>query len=198
MGRPAFVPPKWRKPAPLAYGNAIDSVGAVASPLLAGFSLASVILVSDDAGNFRWPGAVVLALAIAAATLIGAVQCAYNARQYLWSADDVHNWWPDMEEGSERERLLRGEQSEAFHRWEAWARWTRITYNCGILALLAGLALALPPQHGVGMQDGLRWAASGLTFAACAGEAYWIAAVAWRRSLEARRDGTPARRELRR
>ena len=198
MARPAFVPPKWRKPAPLAYGNAIDSVGAVAAPLLAGFSLTSVILVSDDAGNFRWPGAVVLALAIAAVALIGTVQCAYNARQYLWSADDVHSWWPDMEEGSERERLLRDEQAEAFHRWEAWARWTRVTYNCGILALLAGLALALPPQHDIGTQGSLRWAASGVTFAACAGEVYWIAAGACSRWLEARRDGASARKDLRR
>lgn len=142
MGEPTFVPPKWRKPSPLGYGNAIDSVGSVASPLLAGFSLASVIVVADDADHFRWPGAVVLALGIAAVILIGTVQCAYNARQYLWSAAEVSNWWPDMKEGSEFERLLRDEQSAAFHRWAGWARWARITYDCGILALLAGLALA--------------------------------------------------------
>jgi len=181
MGGTGFVPPKWRKPAPLGYANAIDSVGAVASPLLAGFSLASVILVSDDASNFRWPGAVMLALAIAAVLLIGTVQCSYNARQYLWSSADVLNWWPDMKEGSEREQLLRGEQSDAFNRWESWTRWTRITYDGGIVALLAGLALALPPQHGVGMQNILRWTASGVTFAACAGEVFWIIAAARRR-----------------
>ena len=189
MGGPIFVPPKWSKPAPLGYGNAIDSVGSVASPLLAGFSLASVILVSDDAGNFRWPGAVMLALTIAAATLIGTVQCAYNARQYLWSAADVTSWWPDIENGSQREELLRHEQSKAFHRWEAWARWTRTTYDCGILALLVGLALALPPQHGAGAQESLRWVASGMAFAACAGEVSWIVTEYWRRSLESRRDG---------
>ena len=189
MGEPTFVPPKWRKPSPLSYGNAIDSVGSVASPLLAGFSLASVIVVADDADHFRWPGAAVLALGIAAVVLIGAVQCAYSARQYLWSASEVSNWWPDMEEGSERETLLRDEQSRAFHRWARWARWTRITYDCGILALLAGLALAMPPQHGTGVQNGLRWAACGVAFAACAGEAGWIATGYWGRRLEARRYG---------
>ena len=141
-----FVRPKWRKPSPLGYANAIDSLGAVASPLLAGFSLASVIIVRDDAANFRWPGAVTLALAVAAVLLVGAVQCAYNARQYLWSSADVADWWPDMQEGSDREQLLRDQQAEAFHRWEAWTKWTRITYDLGILALLAGLALALPPR----------------------------------------------------
>jgi hypothetical protein len=53
---PGFVPPKWRKPAPLGYGNAIDSVGAVGSSLLAGFSLASVIVVTGEAGAFRLAG----------------------------------------------------------------------------------------------------------------------------------------------
>lgn len=189
MGEPTFVRPKWRKPSPLGYGNAIDSVGSVASPLLAGFSLASVIVVADDAHHFRWPGAVVLALAIAAVSLIGTVQCAFNARQYLWSASEVSSWWPDMEEGTEREKLLRDEQEAFFYRWQMWARWTRATYAYGILALLAGLALALPPAHGTGTQSSLRWVACGVAFAACAGEAAWIVTVYWRGGPEARRRG---------
>jgi hypothetical protein len=56
VGEPTFARPKWRKPSPLGYGNAIDAVGSVASPLLAGFSLASVIVVANDARHFRWPG----------------------------------------------------------------------------------------------------------------------------------------------
>ncbi len=71
---PAFVPPEWRKPALLGYGNAIDSVGTVGSSLLAGFSLASVIVVTSEAGKFRWPGATVLALTTVAVLLIAAVQ----------------------------------------------------------------------------------------------------------------------------
>jgi hypothetical protein len=49
---PVFISPKWRKPTPLGYANSIDSVGGVAAPLLAGFSLASVIVISQDAANF--------------------------------------------------------------------------------------------------------------------------------------------------
>ena len=189
MDRPGFVRPKWRKPAPLGYGNAIDSVGAVAAPLLAGFSLASVIIVSDDAANFRWPGAVMLALTVAAVMLVAAVQCGYSARQYLWSPAEVFAWWPDLEGGSQRETLLRDEQAEAFGRWVAWTRWTRIAYDSGILALLAGLALALPPPRGTGGNEILRWVASGVAFAACTSEAFWIVMVSWRRSAEARQDG---------
>lgn len=189
MGGPAFVPPKWRKPAPLGYGSAMDSVSSVAAPLLAGFSLASVIVVSDDAMNFRWPGAAILALAIAAVVLIGCVQCGYNARQYLWSGAEVSDWWPEMKVDTELEMLLRDEQTEAFHRWEAWVRWARLTYNFGILALLAGLGLGLAPQRNRGFQNNLRWVAVSMAFAACAGEAIWIGIGYWRRSVEARRDG---------
>jgi hypothetical protein len=128
----------------------------------------------------------VLALTIAAVVLVGTVQCAFNARQHLWSASDVSNWWPDMDQGTEREKLLRDEQEASFARWQLWARWTRATYAYGILALLAGLALALPPLHGTGAQNSLRWIASGVAFAACAGEAAWIGAVYWRGSVAAR------------
>jgi hypothetical protein len=58
------VSPEWAK-----------SVGNVAAPLLAGFSLTSVIVVSEDAGKFRWGDAAIVSLAIAAVALIVAVQC---------------------------------------------------------------------------------------------------------------------------
>lgn len=182
MAGPGSVPPKWRKPAPLGYANAIDSVGGVAAPLLAGFSLASVIVISQDAENFRWPGAAILAFTIAAVALVGTVQCAFNARQYIWSGADVRTWWPDMEEDSEREEQLRAEQDWAFDRWQAWTGRTRITYALGILALLTALALALPPHHNPGAQDSLRWAASGIAFAASAGEACWVGVNFWQAS----------------
>jgi hypothetical protein len=154
----------------------------VAAPLLAGFSRASVIVMSDDAENFRWSGAAILGFTIAAVALIGTVQCAFNARQYIWSEADVRAWWPDMEENSAREELLRADQDRAFGRWQVWTAWTRRTYALGILALLTALALALPPPHNLGIQDSLRWAASGVAFAASAGEACWIVANFWQAS----------------
>jgi hypothetical protein len=179
---PAFVPPKWRKPAPLGYGNAIDSVGAVGSSLLAGFSLASVIVVTSEAGMFRWPGAAVLVLTAAAVLLIAAVQCTYNTREFLWSGADVRNWWPELQDNSELETRLREEQAEAFGRWQFWARWAFTANSAGVLILLAGLALAMPPPPAAA-QGGLRWAAFGVAAAGCAGEAFWTAAIWYRRQF---------------
>jgi hypothetical protein len=189
MEPPPFVPPKWRKPAPLGYAPAMDSLGTVAAPLLAGFSLASVVVISDDAGNFLWPGLATLGLVVAAIMFVGAVQCSFNARQYIWSAADVLAWWPDLEEGSPREIRLRYEQDLAFGRWKAWVNWARITYDVGILALLAALALVIPPLHSAGVQGALRWVASGVAFVACAGEASWIVISSIRRSAESRSHG---------
>lgn len=175
--------PKWRKPRPLGYGTAVESLGSVASPLLAGFSLASVILVSDDSANFRWPGTVVFALAAAAVLLIAAVQFGYNARRYFWSAANVREWWPDVAEDSDREAVLREEQAIAFDQWKTWTLWMRMTYNLGVLALLVGLALALPPRYGTDTQADWRWAAVWLVLAGCAVEASWIVVGFLRRFL---------------
>ena len=44
------------------------------SGFLAGFSLAAVVVIADDAGDFRWPGAAAPALTIASVVLIAAAQ----------------------------------------------------------------------------------------------------------------------------
>ena len=52
----------------------VKAVGDVAAPLLAGFSLASVITVTAPIDQFRWPGGVILLLTIAAVAFISAVR----------------------------------------------------------------------------------------------------------------------------
>jgi hypothetical protein len=128
----------------------VDSVGTVTLPLLAGFSITSVVIVSDDAANFRWPGATVLALTVAAPVLIVAVQCAYHARVYLSQED------PGREKGLN------------------WARWTRRFYDVGIFAMLSGVALVVVPRGATDIQAGFRWAAFGLACIACLGEVIWV------------------------
>jgi hypothetical protein len=81
-----------------------------------------------------------------------------------------------MTEGSVLEARLREEQAQSFRRWEFWALWTRAAHGAGVLMLLAGLALALPPPPG-GAQGALRWVAFGVVLAGCAGEALWM--IAW-------------------
>lgn len=172
---------EWRKPSPLGYSASIDSVGTVASPLLAGFALASVVAVSDDSGNFRWPGAGILAFSVAAILFLGALEANFNARRFIWSAADVKDWWPEIEEGPRMDRL-RAQQSEAFGRWSGWVAWTRRMYNGGVLALLAGLGSVIPPPSRIHAEVALRWGAAGLVFAAFVMEVIWMIVVRKRRT----------------
>jgi hypothetical protein len=136
----------------------IDSVGTTTLPLLAGFSITFVIVVSDDAANFLLPGAAILVLAFAAVVLIVAVQCAYHARVYL------------------------SEQDPGYKRGLDWAKWTRRFYDAGLFALLVGLALIVAPHRATGIQAGFRWSAFGLACAACLGEVIWAWRDPWLRS----------------
>jgi hypothetical protein len=69
-----------RKPTGRTVKLWVDSVSSATLPLLAGFSTTSVVVVTDDAQNFRWSGWTILTLAIAAVVLIAAVQFSYHAR----------------------------------------------------------------------------------------------------------------------
>ena len=149
---PAASPDPWAK-----------SVGETAAPILAGFSITVVIVVSDDARDFRWPGWAILALTVSAIALIGALQSAKYA-QGLWPGANRprgSQWWTHTRyfELNPAERIT----------W--WAKWTRWFYHLGLAALLAGLAFTLAPPDGAG-QGGLRWAASVLAFFAFAVESF--------------------------
>jgi hypothetical protein len=164
----------------------MDSVGTVASPLLAGFALASVVVISDDSGNFRWPGAGILALSVAAVLFLGALEASFNGRRYIWSPADVAAWWPEVQAGSVDEALLRAEQRQAFDRWSQWAGWARRLYNGALLALLAGLGCVIPPPPSTHAETALRWGAAGVVAAAFIAELGWMLTIGLR-SWQSRR-----------
>jgi hypothetical protein len=146
------------KPTEARLKRWINSVGTVTLPLLAGFSITSVVVVSDDVANFRWPGATILALAVAALTLVVAVQCAYHAHVYLSKEDPDHN------------------------KGLTWAKRTRWLYDFGLFTVLGGLALIVVPPRAEGVEADLRWVAFGLACAACLGEFVWLVLDPWLRS----------------
>ena len=132
------------------------------SAFLAGFSLASVVVIADGPEHFRWPGAAALALTIASVLLLAAAQEARRGARYY---------------------------SRYKARWRRviWA-----VYHAGIVMLLAGLGAALPPRPGPGTQLGLRWGAMWVAFAAAAvefGLSFWVLVRRESDTLEGKRAG---------
>jgi hypothetical protein len=120
------------KTRPDAWMGTVTSVAA----FLAGFSLASVVVIADGPDHFRWPGTAALALTIASVVLVWAAQGSRNGAYYY------EKYRPH------------------------WRRVIWVAYHGGIVALLVGLGAALAPRDGVGPQQGLRWAAAYFAFAA--------------------------------
>src|SRR5215216_5919053 len=86
----------WKIPPRYGYGEAVQSAGTVVAPLLAGFSISLTVLVVDRA-DAMWCADLALALLVSAAgVLLGAIQCAYSARQYLVTPDQIAAWWPEL------------------------------------------------------------------------------------------------------
>ena len=154
--------------------NWTKSVGDVAAPLLAGFSFTSVIVVSSSVEHFRWPGEAILALTIAATMLIAAVQCAKYVLDESWTG-------PSRSEASAKLPVI---FFRTLLRTGGWSSWTRRFYHLGVVALLAGLAFALAPQHATGGQEILRWVASVLAFVACGLETVYFLTLGRPRTAE--------------
>jgi hypothetical protein len=144
------VPEQWKAPFPFGYAAAAESVGSVASPLLAGFSFALVGLVLPSPEHFRWPNAALLFLFGAGVLFIAAVQFSFWARQYAITADDIKLWQPDYPPG--RMHALQRLHITAFNKWNA--RMNR-SYRWGIMALLIGLTLSLVAPSHIGWGRGL-------------------------------------------
>ncbi|MEU4655240.1 hypothetical protein AB0G32_15100 [Streptomyces sp. NPDC023723] len=167
--------PQWRKPSPLGFGVAVDSVSNVAAPLLAGFAVAAIGVVAADSDKFRWPGPVLLFLTLAALLFVTCVQFGFHARRHLYSYADITAWWTE-EEVRDRRDLLREEQNHDFELWDGWRRRTYAAYTGGMIMLWAGVSLVLvPPAPGTTLDTPFRWAAAAVAACAGVGEAVWSA-----------------------
>ncbi len=169
------------KPAASRLERWVDSIGSATLPLLAGFSTTSVVVVSDDAGNFRWPGATILALAIASVVLIAAIQFAYHARIYLseWSGQKDREPLPSPSQASGsddagKQNANSAQQKSDYELGLRWTKWTQRAYHIGIVTLVLGLALAVAPHGTTGAEGTLRWCAFGLAAVTCAVEAIYV------------------------
>jgi hypothetical protein len=151
----------------------------ITAPLLvaAALSLAGVVGGADT--HFRWPGPTLLLLVFTALTLLASIQLSYHARQYLYSYQDLSDWYSkeyvDWNDKHEKEVYrLRPQQEKHFKHWQTLNKPAVHCYNTGTVLLGLGLAAALVPPDD-GKQAMWRWVAAALVTVAALAEIAWIA-----------------------
>jgi hypothetical protein len=185
--------PQWDRPAYYGRPSAIDAMGTIAAPFLAGIGIALAVLVISNEKDFGAANEALFSLVVATTFLVACVECAFVARQYVVRPSELQEWRPDPEEDN-RVELLEAEQKNALAKFEQWSNRARWAYNVGILAFGAGVAFLLVPEGGLQAAQGWRlWT----VVLACAGfltelvSVLWSAASVYRLKREAKRANSP-------
>jgi hypothetical protein len=165
--------PRWDVPCPYGYAGAIESMGATAAPLLAGFSVALAVFSIEGRDASRWTSGALFLLIGAALAFIAAVQFTFRARQFAVTPLEIEMWWSDPNEPGRLE-LLRREQRYYKTKHSRWANAASWAYDGGLLSLLLGVAASLVPPDGPLNASPGRLAAIALALLGFALELLWI------------------------
>jgi hypothetical protein len=174
---PSVVAPlknTWNYPVPYGGPAAIEGMGLIAAPLLAGFSMALVVLVIDKYNELRFPDWALLLLVLAAVLLIMSVQFTFSARSYFVTPDQLKEWWPDL--GDERRwKQQRPAQWRYYDRYQMWAGRARRSYNAAIMVLLLAISVVLvpKPEHAVSVSRA-RWISIAIPLGGVLFELFWM------------------------
>ncbi|MEU5962061.1 hypothetical protein ABZ777_12730 [Micromonospora parva] len=163
--------PRWLVRYPLGTTDAFRSMGTVAAPLLAGFALATLAVLLTSGVNVRLAGPATFALALAAAMFVFCVQFTVTGLLYSASPAERSGWQPTANDTDVAERMRRVQRRDYLLQGKYLFR-ARLTYDVGIVSLLAAL-LALVTPH-----DWLSWrgAAFAVVAAALTVEFVWVIA----------------------
>jgi hypothetical protein len=140
-------PRVWNRRRPINYPKQIEMAGGFAAPLLAGFSLtaaAQLVIGRDHPWLSDWATAL---FAIAAVSLVYAVQFSASALGYAATPSERLDYSPEAAFKPDILRVIRKRQWEEMELRAKYTARTRGCYNIGLLAFLGGLGLLLVPHH---------------------------------------------------
>jgi hypothetical protein len=139
--------PRWLVRYPLGTTDALRSMGTVAAPLLAGFALATLAVLLTGNPQTRFAGPATFALALASTMFVLCVQFTVTGLLYSATPAERTDWLPpEPGDPSVAERLQRVQRKDHYLQARFLAR-ARITYDVGIVSLLAALLAMVAPQH---------------------------------------------------
>lgn len=176
---------RWASPGEFGQPAATDARTGVATPLLAGFSIALLAVISQSPASFRWPGPTIFLLVLTVGLFVISLQVGFRSRSKLYSRDEALSWGRINDLPPEIDEALRADIQERHMRiWRRAQRVVHLFYNAGIAAL--GLALSLTAAPPVSGSEQLwRWFAFALALILTALEIGWIVCdeIAHRRLL---------------
>lgn len=182
----AHKPPVWSPPGRYGQAAAIDGMGTVAAPFLAGIAMALAVLVISSSEDFGAEGLALFALVGAAIALVASAECTFVARKYVVTPSQLEEWWPEKDDDPYRSERLERDQADAKEGFQRWSWWARQAYNAGIVVLSGGVAALLVPHGGLAHADALRLATFSLALAGLFAEIVAIAVVTVRDALRSR------------
>jgi MFS family permease len=129
-----------------AYGApaAMNAVGTIAAPLLAGFSFSVVgEVLQVSSGGIRWPDLAILFLIAAGLTFLATLQLTLWARQWEVTPREILDWWPDARD--ESLRSLQQQQHMLRKKYEGGVSLAILAFHAGMTSFLSGLLVLLVP-----------------------------------------------------
>lgn len=140
-------------PDPYGAFAAVDGLGGVASPLMAGFAITLIALVIQVEAQLRWPNAVLVLLSSATVLFLQVIQLNARAKGYAVTPAQAAEWYDDMTDPG-RQAVVLWELRHHRAAWSVLVRRARHRYNLGIVAHLAGGALMLVPAGAARLTGG--------------------------------------------
>ena len=121
-------------------------MATAATPLLAGFSLATIAVLLTETNRPALSGWAVAALVCAAAALLFSMQFNLHALKYGAAPSVRLDFWPEGRTRAAVLQLLRRMQAEDMVRATHLAQLGRVAYNLGLIAFLTALLLLTIPS----------------------------------------------------
>jgi hypothetical protein len=174
---------EWAVRQPEGYYDAMQAMGTMVAPILAGFAFAilALVLVPPAKGAVdpvRWRDPVLALLVFSALSLIICIQGAIRARATFVKPDELRAWYPtSVNEQGEPNKWLADRQKALEERTARASTASRHTYNAGTLLFFTAIAVLLVPPSPV--DDARRVTLVAATLAVAV-EAAWLTGTSLR------------------
>jgi hypothetical protein len=138
----------WDRPRYAGHGPAMNGFGGVAAPLLAGFSLASIVSLLTTENKPEYAEWALMALSLATGSFLFAIQFTFLALGYWVMPTDHLQLAPEARRSYEVLEEVVVRQRTAVREFTRYADTAWNLLHVGVVALLCGVAAVLLPEGG--------------------------------------------------